>query len=229
MYVILISVVGIAAITVNYIISTKEQLTEATRERLTWLQQQSETIFTCLKLLRQIDCNSEIIEKINLHAMAMFEEIAVLAPDSELLASITQLKEIADRALPGEYELTSDRSVKRVQIYINYAEKLVLQMGYMRKINPALAKSYRRELYLLKIAVVADAHIQQGNKLLAELDDKNTALSHFKHAKAILLKANIPPKEKAAKLEQVNREIQKIQPQRTRSVGTLADSIDKLL
>lgn len=229
MYVILISVVGIAAITVNYIISTKEQLSEATRTRLEWLQQQSETIFTCLKLLRQIDCNSEIIEKINLHAMAMFEEIAVLAPDSELLANITQLKEIADRALPGEYELNSDRSVKRVQIYINYAEKLVLQMGYARKINPALAKSYRRELYLLKISVVADAHIQQGNKLLAELDDKNTALSHFKHAKAILLKANIPPKEKTAKLERVNREIQKIQPQRTRSQGTLADSIDKLL
>ncbi|MBE9396185.1 DNA topoisomerase I [Pontibacterium sp. N1Y112] len=228
LYVILICVVGIVAITVNYLISTREQQAEAKEHRLNWLRQQSETVFTSLKVLREIDCNPEIIDKLNVHAMAMYDEIAMLAPDSDLLASMTQLKEDADQSLPANQILDSDRALKRVQIYINFVEKLVLQMAYAGKISPALAKSYRRDLHLLKVTVVADAHLTQGNNLLLQ-GDKNTALSHYKHAKAILLKGAISHQDRQARLEKVNHEIEKIQPKRNHGRGTLADSIDKLM
>lgn len=228
LYVILISIVGIVAITVNYFISTREQQAEAKDHRLTWLKQQCESVFAAIKILREVDCNPELIDKLNVHVMAMYDEIAMLAPDSELLAHMTQLKEDADQALPSGHLLDSDRAVKKVQIYIGFVDKLVVQLAYAGRLSPALAKTYRRELYMLKIAVVADAHMQQGHNLLAG-GDTNTSLSHFKHAKAILLKANMPHKEKQARLEKVNHEIEKIQPKRAKSQGTLADSIDRLM
>lgn len=228
LYVILISIVGIIAITINYIISAREQQNEAKQNRLTWLKHQGETVFAALRVLREVDCNPDIIEKLNVHAMAMYDEIAMLAPDSDLLASMTQLKEIADQALPADHLLDSDRTLKRIQIYINFVDKLVVQMAIGGKITPALAKTYRRELHLLKVTVVADAHIQQGANLLMQ-DDKNTALSHFKHAKAILLKGSIAHQDRKDRLERVNHEIEQIQPKRNTGRGTLADSIDKLM
>jgi len=228
LYVILICVVGILAITVNYLISTREQQAEAKDNRLKWLKQQCETVFSALRVLREVDCNPEIIDKLNVHAMALYDELAMLAPDSDLLASMTQLKETADQALPAEHLLDSDRALKRVQIYVNFVEKLILQMAYAGKVSPALAKSYRRDLHLLKITVVADAHIHQGSNLLVQ-GDKNTALSHFKHAKAILLKGTISHHDRVERLERVNHEIEKIQPRRNHGRGTLADSIDKLM
>lgn len=228
LFVILISVVGIIAITVNYFISTREQHAEAKEHRLVWLKQQCESVFDALKVLREIDCNPDIIDKLNVHAMAMYDEVSMLAPDSELLAHLTQLKDDADQSLPAGHLLDSDRAVKRVQIFIGFVDKLILQMAYAARISPALAKSYRRDLYFLKITVVADAHMQQGYRIMKQ-GDKNTSLSHFKHAKAILLKANIPNKEKMLRVDKVNHEIYKIQPKREKSQGTLADSIDKLM
>ncbi|MGB0467441.1 MAG: DNA topoisomerase I [Pontibacterium sp.] len=228
LFVILIAIVGIVAMVVNNYISTKEQHAQAKEQRLIWLKQQCESVFLALRILREIDCNAEIIEKINVHVMAMYDEIALLAPESDLLVHITQLKEDADQALPAGHLLDSDRAVKRVQIYIGFAEKLILQMAHAGRISPALAKNYRLNLYLLKVSIVADAHLQQGHQYLAD-GDKNTALSHFKHAKAILLKANISHQEKMNRLEKVNHEIYNIQPKRNKSQGTLADSIDRLM
>jgi hypothetical protein len=56
-----------------------------------------------------------------------------------------------------------------------------------------------------------------------------TAVSHYRHAKALLVRANIPMQNKKPRLEKVEQLIESIQPKRARSQGTLADSLDRFL
>lgn len=228
LYVVLIAVVGLVALTVNFVITTREQQEEAKDKRLTWLKGQAEHILQALAVLREADCKQEIIQKINEHATSLLEEVAMLAPDSELFNSLSQQKDTADKAFPSPEVFDSDRSLKRAQIYINFAEKLVLQLARGGKITLTLARSYQQELYWLRITVVADAHISQGEKFL-NAEDLMTAVSHFRHAKALLVRANIPQHNKKTRLEKVEEKIEQIQPKRPRSQGTLSDSLDRLL
>jgi len=124
--VVLIAVVGLVAITVNFVITTREQQEEAKEKRLTWLKGQAEHILQALAVLREADCKPEIVQKINEHATALLEEVAMLAPDSELFEALTQQKDSADKAFSSPDVFDSDRSLKRAQIYINFAEKLIL-------------------------------------------------------------------------------------------------------
>ena len=227
-YVFLIAVVGLVALIVNFIITTREQQEDAKDKRLTWLQGQAEHIFQALAVLREADCKQEIIHKINEHATSLLEEVAMLAPESELFQSLSQQKEAADKAHSSPHVFDSDKALKRAQIYINFAEKLVLQLAQGRKITLTLARSYQQELYWLRTTVVADAHIAQGEKFL-RADDQMTALSHYRHAKALLVRATIPNHNKKSRLDQVNGAIEKIQPKRAKSQGTLAASMDRLL
>lgn len=220
--------VGLIAITVNFVITTREQQEDAKEKRLTWLQGQAEHIFQALAVLREADCKQEIIHKINEHATSILEEVAMIAPDSELFQTISQQKDAADQAHPSPHVFDSDRALKRAQIYINYAEKLVLQLAQGRKITLTLARSYQQELYWLRTTVVADAHIAQGVKFL-NADDQMTALSHYRHAKALLVRATIPNHNKKSRLDVVNDAINKIKPKRSKSQGTLAESMDRLL
>lgn len=228
LYVILIAVVGLVAITVNFVITTREQQEEAKEKRLKWLQGQSEHILQAVAVLREADCKSEIVQKINEHAISLIEEIGMLAPESDLFQQVTQQKDLADKAYAAPGAFDSDRSLKRGQIYINFAEKLVIQLARGGKLTPTLARSYQQELYWLRITVVADAHMHQGNSFL-EAADNMTALSHYKHAKALLVKATIPHHKKKERLDKVQQLIDSIQPKRERSLGTLSDSMDRLL
>lgn len=228
LFVILIAVVGLVAITVNFVITTREQQEEAKDQRLTWLKGQAEHILQAIAVLREADCKPEIIQKINEHATSLLEEVAMLAPDSELFNSLTQQKDTADKAFASAEVFDSDKALKRAQIYINFAEKLVLQLARGGKITLTLARSYQQELYWLRITVVADAHVSQGNRFLQN-EDSMTAVSHYRHAKALLVRANIPHTVKKPRLETVDKLIEEIQPRKPRSQGTLADSLDRLL
>lgn len=228
LFVILLAVVGVIALTINYIISTQELQDEAKKERLKWLQQQSEHLFHALTILRELDCKEAIVDKLDEHAMALLEEISLLAPDSELLEKMAELKDTADSALPTTRTLDSDRNLKRAQIYINFSEKMIISLAKGGRLTTTLAKSYQQELYWLKTTMVVDAHLHQGERFLAAAD-KLTALSHFKHAKAVLMRANIPPHYKASRMSRINGEVEKLQPKRTKYQGTLAESIDRLL
>jgi len=227
-YVVLIAVVGLIAITVNFVITTREQQEDAKDKRLTWLKGQAEHILQAIAVLREANCKPEIIQKINEHATSLLEEVAMLAPDSELFQALSQQKDTADKAFASAEVFDSDRSLKRAQIYINFAEKLVLQLARGGKVTPALARSYKQELYWLRITVVADAHLSQGDKF-KNAEDLMTAVSHYRHAKALLVRANIPMQNKKPRLEKVEQLIESIQPKRARSQGTLADSLDRLL
>lgn len=227
-YVVLIAVVGLIAITVNFVITTREQQEDAKDKRLTWLKGQAEHILQAIAVLREANCKPEIIQKINEHATSLLEEVAMLAPDSELFQSLSQQKDTADKAFASAEVFDSDRSLKRAQIYINFAEKLVLQLARGGKVTPALARSYKQELYWLRITVVADAHLSQGDKF-KNAEDLMTAVSHYRHAKALLVRANIPMQNKKPRLEKVEQLIESIQPKRARSQGTLADSLDRFL
>ncbi len=227
-YVVLIAVVGLIAITVNFVITTREQQEDAKDKRLTWLKGQAEHILQAIAVLREANCKPEIIQKINEHATSLLEEVAMLAPDSELFQALSQQKDTADKAFASAEVFDSDRSLKRAQIYINFAEKLVLQLARGGKVTPALARSYQQELYWLRITVVADAHLSQGDKF-KNAEDLMTAVSHYRHAKALLVRANIPMQNKKPRLEKVEQLIESIQPKRARSQGTLADSLDRLL
>jgi polyhydroxyalkanoate synthesis regulator phasin len=228
LYVVLIAVVGLIALTVNFIITTREQQEEAKEKRLTWLKGQAEHILQAVAVLREANCKPDIINKINEHATSLLEEVAMLAPDSELFHSLSKQKDTADQAYASADVFDSDKSLKRAQIYINFAEKLVLQLAKGGKITLTLARSYQQELYWLRITVVADAHIAQGEKFLGS-EDSMTAVSHFRHAKALLVRANIPHHNKKSRLDIVNAQIEKIQPKRQKSKGTLADSMDRFL
>ncbi|EAR61719.1 hypothetical protein [Neptuniibacter caesariensis] len=227
-YVAIIAVVGLIALTVNFVITTREQQEEAKDKRLTWLKGQAEHILQALAVLREADCKPEIIHKINEHATSLLEEVALLAPDSELFQNLSQQKDTADKAYADPSAFDSDRSLKRAQIYINFAEKLVLQLARGNKITLTLARSYQQELYWLRITVVADAHVSQGDRF-KQAEDLMTAVSHYRHAKALLVRANIPHHNKKERLDKVEALIDSIQPRRPKSQGTLADSMDRLL
>lgn len=219
---------ALIAITVNYVITTREQQEEAKDKRLTWLKGQAEHILQAIAVLREADCKQEIIQKINEHATSLLEEVAMLAPESELFHSLSKQKDTADQAYATPGVFASDRSLKRAQIYINFSEKLVLQLAKGGKITLTLARSYQQELYWLRITIVADAHVAQGEKFLGS-EDTMTAVSHFRHAKALLVRANIPHHNKKSRLDKVNEYIEKIQPRKPRSQGTLAESMDRFL
>ncbi|WP_286237731.1 DNA topoisomerase I [Neptuniibacter halophilus] len=227
-YVVLIAVVGLIALTVNFVITTREQQEEAKDKRLTWLKGQAEHILQAIAVLREADCKAEIVHKINEHATSLLEEVAMLAPDSELFNSLSQQKDTADKAYPDPEVFDSDKALKRAQIYINFAEKLVIQLARGGKITLTLARSYQQELYWLRITIVADAHISQGERF-QNSDDLMTALSHYRHAKALLVRANIPHHNKKPRLDKIEALIQAIEPKRARSQGTLSDSMDRLL
>jgi len=226
--VVLIAIVGLVAITVNFVITTREQQEEAKEKRLTWLKGQAEHILQAIAVLREADCKPEIVQKINEHAISLLEEVAILAPDSELYEALTQQKDTADKAFPSPDAFDSDRSLKRAQIYINFAEKLVLQLARGGRITRTLARSYQQELYWLRITVVADAHIMQGERF-KKSDDLMTALSHYRHAKALLVRANIPVQNKKSRMDTVEELIESIQPKKPRPQGSLAESLDRLL
>ena len=226
--VVLIAIVGLAAITVNFIITTREQQEDAKEKRLTWLKGQAEHILQAIAVLREADCKPEIVQKIDEHATSLLEEVAMLAPDSELFESLSQQKDKADKAFPSPDVFDSDRTLKRAQIYLNFAEKLVLQLARGGKITLPLARSYQQALYWLRITVVADAHIAQGDRF-KKSDDPMTAVSHYRHAKALLVRANIPLQNKKPRMDKVETLIEEIQPRKPRSEGSLAESLDRFL
>ncbi|MBA4501921.1 DNA topoisomerase I [Marinobacterium marinum] len=226
--VILLAGVGILALVVNYILTTREQQSEARRERLNWLQTQAEHTLSALAILKETGCRQDIVDKLNQHAMALIEEISLLAPDSELMTQVGDLKETSDRSRPDRTRFNSDRAVKRAQIYINFAEKLIIQMAKAGKMTGQLARTYQQELYWLNVSLVADAHQHQATRLM-DMGDKHTALSHLKHAKAVLVRAGVPQRQKQPKLDELQVSIDRIQPKRDWGAGALADSLDDYL
>jgi len=226
--IVMIAAVGLVALVLSYVITTKEQNDKAKDTRLKWLKEQTSHTLNALILLKQADCKSEITEKLHQHGMSLVEEITLLAPDSELMQEANQLKERADRAMPDMNTFHSDRAIKKAQIYINFAEKLVIQMAKGGKITSQLAGNYQQELYWLSTSIVADAHMSQG-KTAKEAGDLPKALSHLKHAKAVLIGAMVNQQKKKVKLDIVQAMLDEIQPKRPKSVGTLADSLDDFL
>ncbi len=64
-------------------------------------------------------------------------------------------------------------------------------MANKGKLKIARAKQFQQDLYWLHVCVFADAHIEQGDYYL-DRDDKLVAMSHYKHAKAIIARTNVP-------------------------------------
>jgi len=228
MYVVLIALVGLAALGANYVITSREAHNKFRNERLKWLKQQSEHTLNALTVLNEVGCRSDIVDKLNQHAMSLIEEISALAPDSELLTEIARNKENADRVKKRPGGLESDRAVRRAQIYLNFAEKLLIEMGRKGRLTPQLAKAYQQELYWLNVSMVTEAHITQAERLIAG-GEKHGALAHFKHAKAVLVRATVPQQQKQPLLLRLQSEIDKLQPKRDYGAGALADSIDNYL
>lgn len=227
-YVVLLALVGAAALAVNHVITHREAQNQRRNERLKWLRQQAEHTLNALAVLKEVDCHAEIIDKLNQHALSLIEEINALAPESDLMAEIARTKESTDRVQPRKEGLASDRAVRRAQIYLNFAEKLLLEMGRKGRITPQLASSYQQELYWLNVSLVTEAHITQAERLL-KAGEKNGALAHFKHAKAVLVRATVPQQKKQALQERLQAEIDKLQPRRDYGPGALADSLDEYL
>ncbi len=227
-YIAIIALVGAAALFINYFITRQEHNTSMKNSRLGWLQTRTLHTLDAITALRSAGCKPDILEKLNQHAMVLIEEISLLAPDSDLMTQVNNQKETADRTAPGTAQFTSDKELKRFQIYINFTEKLLAEMLKKGKLSQALARNYGQELYWLNLTVVAEAHINQGQRHLNE-NDPLTALSHFKHAKAVIVRAMVPQIKKQPLLDRIQPMIEEIQPNKTANAGTLADSLDNFL
>lgn len=227
-FIILIAVVGVAALLINYFINLRENQQESRSSRLRWLKEQAEHTLNALAILKEADCREDITDKLNQHALALIEEIGVLAPDSELMTDVSRMKETSDRARPTQGAFDSDRAVKRAQIYITFAEKLLIDMANRGKMTPQLAINYQQDLYWLNLSLVADAHLAHSAKL-EQGGDKIGALSHLKHAKAILVRAKVTQRQKQPKLDQVQAIIDRIQPPKDFGPGKLAAALDDYL
>ncbi len=227
-YVLLIALVGTAALAANYLITSREAQSKARAERLKWLKAQSEHTLNALAVLKELGCRADIVDKLNQHALSLIEEISALAPNSELMTQVARSKETTDRTTERASGLESDRAVRRAQIYLNFAEKLLIEMGRKGRLTPQLARAYQQELYWLNVTMVTQAHVTQAAQLL-KAGDKHGALAHYKHAKAIAVRATVPIQQKRPLLEQLQAEINQLQPKRDYGSGTLADSLDDYL
>ncbi|NRA18896.1 MAG: DNA topoisomerase I [Oceanospirillaceae bacterium] len=213
-YIIAIVCIGVLAISLNYFITNREQDTSDRQERLSWLNEQASRTLEAMKSLKEAGCKPEIIEKLNQHVTLQIEEISTLAPDSEIMTQINQKKEVTDSTFASTTHLNNDRELKRIQIYITYTERLVKQMVKNRSISTKLGKSYLTELYWLNIRNVVDAHRTQADRVL-ENNDNLTALSHLKHAKAIIVRAQIAQSLKQERLDDIQQKINAIEPKKT--------------
>ncbi len=223
--IILIAGVGLAALVTSHVISRREQQAKAQADRLKWLQQQAEHSFNALSILRACGCKPDIIDRIDAHALTLISEMTALAPDSQLLAAINNQKLNADRATAASTPLNSDRAIKRASIYINFARQLLRDMAQDNKLSSGLANNYAQELHWLNVSIIATAHLNQGQKALSS-EDKPAALSHLKHAKAVLTRAMIPQAFKQERLAQIQSLLDSLEPKPQRSNGTLADNLD---
>ncbi|WP_432698651.1 DNA topoisomerase I [Marinobacterium sp. YM272] len=228
LYVVLIGLVGIAALAANYVITSREAQNKFRADRLKWLKEQSEHTLHALGVLKEIGCRPDIVDKLNQHAMSLIEEISALAPDSDLMEEIARNKESTDRIKKRPQGFESDRAVRRAQIYLNFAEKLLLEMGKKGRLTPQLAQAYQQELYWLNVSMVTEAHITQAERLLKN-GEKHGALAHYKHGKAVLVRATIPQQQKQPLQQRLQAEIDKLQPKRDFGAGALADSLDDYL
>jgi hypothetical protein len=227
-YIVIIALIGAIALGINYFISQREHNTSVKSARLTWLRNQTFYTLDTIATLKAAGCKPEILDKLNQHAMILIEEISTLAPDSDLMTQVNNQKETADRTVPGQGVFSSDKDLKRFQIYINFTEKLLSQMVKKNKLSPQLAKNYGEELYWLNISVVAEAHIHQAHSFLHS-DEKLTALSHLKHAKAVIVRAMVSQQKKQPVLDRIQPQIDDIQPRKVSHGGALADSLDNFL
>ncbi|MCV6589922.1 MAG: DNA topoisomerase I [Marinobacterium sp.] len=227
MYVALLAVVGVIALTANYILATKEQQQKAKDERLKFLSVQAEHTIQAVAILREANCKADIINKVDEHIMSLVEEVGMLAPDSPLYADLTAQKSNADTILPDEAAFASDKALKRAQIYINFAEKLIMQMARHSKLTTTLARSYQQELYRMKVSVVVGAHMAQGIRY-KDRDEPLVALSHFKHAKALLVGSALPAVQKKERLSELQMLIGEVEPKRNSKLGNqLSQDMDR--
>ena len=212
-YIIGIICVGALAISLNYYITNREVDTSNRQERLTWLNEQATRTLEAMKALKEAGCKPEIIEKLNQHVTLQIEEISTLAPDSDIMNQINQKKEVTDMTSASSSHLNNDRELKRIQIYITYTERLVRQMAKTGNINNKLGKSYLTELYWLNIRNVVDAHRSQADRVSGN-NDNLTALSHLKHAKAILFRAQVAQSLKQERLDDIQKKIIVLEPKK---------------
>lgn len=224
-YIVIIALIGSISLGINYYISQREFNTIRRNDRLTWLRKQTFHTLDAIATLKAAGCKPEILERLNQHAMLQIEEISLLAPDSDLMTQVNNQKETADRTAPGQGDFNSDKQLKRFQIYIKFTEKLLGQMLKKGKLSPLLAENYGQELYWLNISIVTDAHIYQAQRLLKQ-NEKLLALSHLKHAKAVIVRAMVPQQKKQPKLDLIQPQINAIQPRKVTSGGALEDSLD---
>ncbi|RTE67665.1 DNA topoisomerase I [Amphritea opalescens] len=219
--------VGFVALLVNNFFSTREQQQEYRHKRLKELNKKSAETLECLAVLREANCRAEITNALSGYVVSMIEEISTLAPDSDLLQDIGAQKESTDRITPVPGGFNNDRALKKAQIHIQHAEKLCIEMAQQGKISVSRAKQFQHDLYWLHVCVFADAHINQGDYYLAR-DEKLIAMSHYKHAKAMVARANVPQKQKQDYVDKIRDLLNKARPSSAMATGNLAASIDLL-
>lgn len=226
-FVFLLAFVATTALLVSHIITSREQYNQSLDVRLKWLKEQAQHTLNALATLKELNCRGDIIDKINQHALALIEEIAVLAPESDLMTEISRVKDTTDRTRAKPDAFTNDRSIRKAQIYIKFAEKLIMDMAEKRTMTLQLAQTYQNELYWLNICMVADAQLHQGKELMHQ-GEKISALTYFKHAKAMLVRAGVSAQLKQLRLQQVQNLIDQLQPKKMHGPGVLNSSMDTL-
>lgn len=224
-FIILIAVVGLVALLTSHVISTREKDAKARAERLAWLRQQTDHGLNALMVMRAASCKAEIVDRIDAQVQTLIDEMEVLAPDSEALSAVRNLKSSADRATASSVPMNSDRAIKRASIYIRFARDLLQEMAKANQISHPLAAAYAQDLHWLNVSIVATAHLAQGQKSLSA-DDRPAALSHLKHAKAVLTRAMVPQQLKQERLQQIQSLLDTLEPRPKRARGTLADDLE---
>lgn len=206
-YVVILVAVLLAALGLNAFLDFRNDLSAKRRARLKWLSEQSSHTLNALAVLKQAGCRADIVEKLDQHAMSLIEEMIALSP--KLNMGAPDPNEAASAAAEPQ-QLTSDRAIKRAQIYIKFAEKLMIELANGGRITMQLAQSYKQELYWLSVTVVADGHVNQA-KTLEAAGAPLPALSHLKHAKAVLVRAMVPADLKQGRLQSLEADINRLE------------------
>lgn len=86
----------------------------------------------------------------------------------------------------------------------------MLELANGGRITLQSAHAYKQELYWLSVTVVADGHINQA-KTLEAAGAPLPALSHLKHAKAVLVRAMVPADLKQSRLQSLEGDLKRLE------------------
>ncbi len=199
----------VAALAVNHYVHQRHQTAENRRLHSKRLKAHIHQLLDTLTVLKQTPCNPQLVRLLGDYSIDLFKQLASLSEDAQML---NQLENTAATTAPLSLQLKSDKDLQRAQFNIAKGSAFLMNLKQQGKLTPQIFNEYRQELQWIHCLVAADAHIQQGKRML-EAGRPSSASSHFKHARAAISKHQSSDPRSGEKLTEIRQLLEQSKPQ----------------